>query len=169
MTLLRCMICLKASGVLSITNKSRIGSWISTPCQGSPERKSLDAPSMIPNNDVTLCGSLVPHPQPVESTDDKKYCMLMPWHTGTTAVKMSLEDRMILIVLCRVIRHQKRSAIEKESPCALAPAYDAQGVRGVAEFGTGLGKVMRAAPRRAHERHRTTGSAEPNRTAGRRS
>ena len=45
-----------------MTNRIRIGSWISTICQGSPGRRSLAAPSITPNSDVMLCGNLVPQP-----------------------------------------------------------------------------------------------------------
>ena len=51
-----------ASGVVSTTNRMRIGSWISTICQGSPGRRSLAAPSITPSSDVMLCGSFVPQP-----------------------------------------------------------------------------------------------------------
>ena len=50
------------SGDVSITNRIRIGSWISTICQGRPVRRSLAAPSMTPSRADTLCGSLVPQP-----------------------------------------------------------------------------------------------------------
>ena len=42
-----------------------------TICRGSPVRRSLAAPSITPNSDVTLCGSFVPQPQPVGSTYEK--------------------------------------------------------------------------------------------------
>src|SRR5690348_9428795 len=46
----------------STMNVSRVGSWISTICQGKPVRRSLCAPSITPSSDVTLCGSFVPQP-----------------------------------------------------------------------------------------------------------
>ncbi len=51
-----------ASGVVSMTNRMRTGSWISTICHGSPVRRSLPAPSITPKSDVMLCGSFVPQP-----------------------------------------------------------------------------------------------------------
>ena len=53
------------------TIASRVGSWISTICHGSPVRRSLCAPSMTPSSDVTLCGSFVPQPSTSLSTEEK--------------------------------------------------------------------------------------------------
>ena len=55
----------RRSRVASTTIARRVGSWISTICQGRPVRRSLCAPSMTPSSDVTLCGSFVPQPYPV--------------------------------------------------------------------------------------------------------
>ena len=51
-----------ASGVVSMTNRRRTGSWISTICHGRPVRRSLAAPSITPSSEVMLCGSFVPQP-----------------------------------------------------------------------------------------------------------
>ena len=45
-----------------MTNKIRMGSWISTICWLRPVLKSLAAPSMTPKSEVMLCGNFEPHP-----------------------------------------------------------------------------------------------------------
>ena len=49
-------------GVVSMTNKTRIGSWISVICAERPVRKSLVAPSITPNSETMLWGSFDPQP-----------------------------------------------------------------------------------------------------------
>ena len=68
MPALRSMMRSIASGVVSMMNSRRTGSWISTICQGRPVRRSLEAPSMTPSRAARLCGSFVPQPKPALST-----------------------------------------------------------------------------------------------------
>ena len=55
---LRSMIRRIASGVVSMRNSDRTGSWISTICQGSPVRRSLAGPSITPRSDARVVRQL---------------------------------------------------------------------------------------------------------------